>query len=155
MFLYRKKKVVEKNILDIIDERLNKLKVEKQEIEKNFGISEEKLQKRGKSKQDNTPMIHNKELKHLQTKHKYENLPSLEIKIKKEEKSNYKTPDVHTDSLKYEPNIDDLYDKNEFEAKFFTLESLKCQPSISRIDDNLISSYYEYTKEKFIDKNFK
>jgi hypothetical protein len=151
----KNRKISEKNIVDIMEERLQKLKEEKEEMEKLYGVNEENLKHLGKIKKELAPTVQNKEFKKIQKQHKLENLPSLEVKIKKETKKAYKSPDALVDSLKYEPNIDDLYDKNEFEAKFFSLESLKCPPSNSRIDDNLISSYYEYIKERFIQQNLK
>ena len=151
----KNRRVSEKNIVNIMEERLQKLKEEKEEMEKLYGVNEENLKLLAKIKKDPTPTLPNKELKKIQKQHKLENLPSLEIKVKKEVKKAYKSPDVYVDSLKYEPNIDDLYDKAEFEATFYSLESLKCPPSNSKIDDNLISSYYEYIKEKFIQENLK
>ena len=151
----KKPNASDKNIINIMEERLSKLKLEKEEIEKIYGVSEENLKQTLKIKKESTPTIHNKDFKKLNKQHKLENLPSLELKIKKEEKLIYKTPDSLTDALKYEPNIDDLYDKKEFESNFFSLESLKCIPTNSKIDDSLISSFYENRKERFIKTNFK
>lgn len=146
------KKASDLNIINIMEERLQQLKVEKEEMEKLYGVSEEKFKTIGKVKKDVTPSLQNYELAKLKEINRLDGLPSLEVQPKKEEKRIYKTPDALVDQLKYEPNINDLIDKNEFDAKFYTLDSLKCPPANSKIDDRLFSSFYEYNRDRLIDK---
>ena len=59
----------------------------------------------------------------------------------KEPRVNYKTPELLIDSLKYEPNINDLKDKETFEPTYTSLNTLKSKPTIPQGYD--ITSYIE------------
>ena len=62
----------------------------------------------------------------------YEHLQKIDDIKPKEYTSKYKTPDNLKDSLKYEPNINDLADKETFEPTFVTLDTLKSKPKVSK-----------------------
>ena len=112
------------NVIDSIDKRLEMLEKQKEEIQKKFGIDEALL---------NSINIYNNLPSHLMkktTKPKregYENLTKIAVISRIEEKynNNYKTPEKLIDSLKYEPNINDLITEEEFVPKFSNFKESK------------------------------
>ena len=120
---------LENNVITSIDKRLEKLEKQKEEIQKKYGINESLL---------NSININLNNFKYPQYIHKRVNRPVLEesknltkIEVQKcIEKSknlniNYKTPDKLVDSLKYEPNINDLIKEEEFFPKFSNIKEPK------------------------------
>jgi hypothetical protein len=110
------------NMIDVIEERLKQLEREKEEIENEYGINEDILQEYTKKP------IKIEKIKPVN----YNNLPKLEIRKKETIKNNYKTPDTLVDSLKYEPDINDLLDPDEFESKYTNIHNIKSNPSIPK-----------------------
>ena len=120
----------ENNIIDSIDKRLEMLEKQKEEIQKKFGIDEATL---------NSIKINDNQIQYPQylkrigkpEREGYENLTKIEVlKDKKSEKEknlniNYKTPEKLLDSLKYEPNINDLIQEDEFVPKFSNIKDPK------------------------------
>lgn len=118
-------------LLESIDKRLSELESEKNEIEKKFGISESILNSFSFSDKIPLPQTLTQPMGKPK-KINYENLQKIEEIKPKEIKSKYKTPDNLKDSLKYEPNINDLADKETFEPTYTTLDELKSKPTVSR-----------------------
>ena len=121
----------ENNIIDSIDKRLEMLEKQKEEIQKKFGIDEATL---------NSININDNQIKYPQYLNKrmgmpkregYGNLTKIEVsrdKNKEKEKNlnvNYRTPEKLIDSLKYEPNINDLIHEDEFVPKFSNIKDPK------------------------------
>ena len=123
----------ENNIIDSIDKRLEMLEKQKEEIQKRYGIDEATL---------NSINIHEQKFKYpnylskkmgMPKREGYDNLTKIEVlkdkdKDKEKEKYlniNYKTPEKLIDSLKYEPNINDLIQEEEFAPKFSNLNDPK------------------------------
>ena len=113
----------ENNVLDSIDKRLEMLEKQKEEIQRKYGINEATL---------NSININDIRIKKV-NKPKLEgsqNLTKIEV-IKASEKTkvnkniNYKTPEKLIDSLKYEPNINDLIQEDEFVPKFTNIKEPK------------------------------
>ena len=113
----------ENNVLDSIDKRLEMLEKQKEEIQRKYGINEATL---------NSININDIRIKKM-NKPKLEgsqNLTKIEV-IKTSEKTkvnkniNYKTPEKLIDSLKYEPNINDLIQEDEFVPKFTNIKEPK------------------------------
>ena len=115
------------NVIDSIDKRLEMLEKQKEEIQKKFGIDEALL---------NAININNNQINlpnHLMRKTNkpkregYENLTKIEVfpKINEKYSNNYKTPEKLIDSLKYEPNINDLITEEEFVPKFSNFQESK------------------------------
>ena len=110
------------NVLDSIDKRLEMLEKQKEEIQRKYGINEATL---------NSININDIRIKKI-NKPKLEGsqaLTKIEV-IKNVEKSkikniNYKTPEKLIDSLKYEPNIYDLIQEDEFVPKFSNIKEPK------------------------------
>ena len=110
------------NVLDSIDKRLEMLEKQKEEIQRKYGINETTL---------NSININDIRIKKV-NKPKLEGsqtLTKIEV-IKNVEKSkikniNYKTPEKLIDSLKYEPNIYDLIQEDEFVPKFSNIKEPK------------------------------
>ena len=110
------------NVLDSIDKRLEMLEKQKEEIQRKYGIKEATL---------NSININDIRIKKI-NKPKLEGsqtLTKIEV-IKNVEKSkikniNYKTPEKLIDSLKYEPNIYDLIQEDEFVPKFSNIKEPK------------------------------
>ena len=135
------------NILDSIDKRLEMLEKQKEEIQRKYGINEATL---------NSININDIRIKKI-NKPKFDlnqNLTKIEV-IKNPEKTkikniNYKTPERLIDSLKYEPNINDLIQENEFCPKFSNVKEPKSK-SINPptydvneyIDDVINPNYFE------------
>lgn len=139
-----------KNIIDAIEERLKQLEKEKDEIENLYGINEDVIKEFTNSKEKKEESL--KKTQNRIGKSKSElfydsKLPKLEITAKKEMKSFYKTPDTLQDSLKYEPNIKDLLDEEEFEPSFTNLNSLKTNPYVPKGSN--ISSYIDFLNEDY------
>ena len=121
----------ENNIIDSIDKRLEMLEKQKEEIQKKFGIDKATL---------NSININDNQIKYPQYLKKrmgmlkregFGNLTKIEVlrdKNKEKEKNfniNYKTPEKLIDSLKYEPNINDLIQEDEFIPKFSNIKDPK------------------------------
>ena len=123
----------ENNIIDSIDKRLEMLEKQKEEIQKKYGIDEATL---------NSININDQKFKYpnylskkmgMPKREGYDNLTKIEVlkdkdKDKEKEKYlniNYKTPEKLIDSLKYEPNINDLIQEEEFAPKFSNLNDPK------------------------------
>ena len=113
----------ENNVLDSIDKRLEMLEKQKEEIQRKYGINEATL---------NSININDIRIKKV-NKPKLEgsqNLTKIEV-IKTSEKTkvnkniNYKTPEKLIDSLKYEPNINNLIQEDEFVPKFTNIKEPK------------------------------
>ena len=108
------------NVLDSIDKRLEMLEKQKEEIQKKYGINEATL---------NSININDIRIKKV-NKPKLEgsqNLTKIEVlktseKTKVNKNINYKTPEKLIDSLKYEPNINDLIQEDEFVPKFTNIK---------------------------------
>ena len=113
----------ENNVLDSIDKRLEMLEKQKEEIQRKYGINEATL---------NSINISDIRIKKV-TKPKLEgsqNLTKIEVlkdteKTKINKNINYKTPEKLIDSLKYEPNINDLIQEDEFVPKFTNIKEPK------------------------------
>ena len=113
----------ENNVLDSIDKRLEMLEKQKEEIQRKYGINEATLNsiniKDIRIKKVNKPKLEGSQ-----------NLTKIEV-IKTSEKTkvnkniNYKTPEKLIDSLKYEPNINDLIQEDEFVPKFTNIKEPK------------------------------
>ena len=121
----------ENNVIDSIDKRLEMLEKQKEEIQKKFGIDEATLNSININ--DNKikyPSYLNKKMG-IPKREGYENLTKIEVlKDKDKEKErysniSYKTPEKLIDSLKYEPNINDLIQEEEFVPKFSNLNEPK------------------------------
>ena len=137
----------ENNVLDSIDKRLEMLEKQKEEIQRKYGINEATL---------NSININDIRIKKI-SKPKIEgsqNLTKIEV-VKNIDKSkikniNYKTPEKLIDSLKYEPNINDLITEDEFAPKFSNVKEPKSK-SINPptydineyIDDVINPNYFE------------
>ena len=112
------------NVIDSIDKRLEMLEKQKEEIQKKFGIDEALL---------NSINVNNNLPPHLMKKTNkpkregYETLTKITVIPKLGEKynNNYKTPEKLIDSLKYEPNINDLVTEEEFVPKFSNFKESK------------------------------
>jgi hypothetical protein len=138
----------EKNIIDVIEEKLKQLEREKNEIENLYGIDENILEEYTNKKQiANFEYDETKGIKTLKSRTIYANLPKLEAPTKKEIKMSYKTPESLQDSLKYEPDIKDLLEEDQFEPAFSSLNNLKIPPSIKKGYN--ISSYVEYLNDDY------
>ena len=113
----------ENNVLDSIDKRLEMLEKQKEEIQRKYGINEATL---------NSININDIRIKKV-NKPKLEgsqNLTKIEVlktseKTKVNKNINYKTPEKLIDSLKYEPNINDLIQEDEFVPKFINIKEPK------------------------------
>ena len=114
---------IDNNVIDSIDKRLEMLEKQKEEIQRKYGINEATL---------NSINISDIRIKKV-TKPKLEgsqNLTKIEVlkgseKIKINKNINYKTPEKLIDSLKYEPNINDLIQEDEFVPKYTNIKESK------------------------------
>ena len=114
---------LDNNVVDSIDKRLEMLEKQKEEIQRKYGINEATL---------NSINISDIRIKKV-TKPKLEgsqNLTKIEVlkdteKTKINKNINYKTPEKLIDSLKYEPNINDLIQEDEFVPKFTNIKEPK------------------------------
>ena len=119
----------ENNIIDSIDKKLEMLEKQKEEIQKKFGIDEKTLNSINiNDRQIQLPSYLNKKI--IKPKREgTENLTKIEVlKEREKEKNiniNYKTPEKLIDSLKYEPNINDLIQEDEFVPKFSNIKDPK------------------------------
>ena len=121
----------ENNVIDSIDKRLEMLEKQKEEIQKKFGIDEATLNSINISGHKiKYPSYLNKKMG-IPKREGYENLTKIEV-LKDRDKDkerysniNYKTPEILIDSLKYEPNINDLITEEEFVPKFTNLNEPK------------------------------
>ena len=121
----------ENNVIDSIDKRLEMLEKQKEEIQKKFGIDEATLNSINiNDHKIKYPSYLNKKMG-IPKREGYENLTKIEVlrdKDKEKERYsniNYKTPEKLIDSLKYEPNINDLIQEEEFAPKFSNLNDPK------------------------------
>ena len=114
---------LDNNVINSIDKRLEMLEKQKEEIQRKYGINEATL---------NSINISDIRIKKV-TKPKLEgsqNLTKIEVlkdieKTKINKNINYKTPEKLIDSLKYEPNINDLIQEDEFVPKFTNIKEPK------------------------------
>ena len=114
---------LDNNVIDSIDKRLEMLEKQKEEIQRKYGINEATL---------NSININDIRIKKV-NKPKLEgsqNLTKIEVlkdteKTKINKNINYKTPEKLIDSLKYEPNINDLIQEDEFVPKFTNIKEPK------------------------------
>ena len=114
---------LDNNVIDSIDKRLEMLEKQKEEIQRKYGINEATL---------NSINISDIRIKRV-TKPKLEgsqNLTKIEVlkdteKTKINKNINYKTPEKLIDSLKYEPNINDLIQEDEFVPKYTNIKEPK------------------------------
>ena len=114
---------IDNNVIDSIDKRLEMLEKQKEEIQRKYGINEATL---------NSINISDIRIKKV-TKPKLEgsqNLTKIEVfkgneKTKINKNINYKTPEKLIDSLKYEPNINDLIQEDEFVPKYTNIKEPK------------------------------
>ena len=114
---------LDNNVIDSIDKRLEMLEKQKEEIQRKYGINEATL---------NSINISDIRIKKV-TKPKLEgsqNLTKIEVlkgfeKTKINKNINYKTPEKLIDSLKYEPNINDLIQEDEFVPKYTNIKEPK------------------------------
>ena len=139
---------IDNNVIDSIDKRLEMLEKQKEEIQRKYGINEATL---------NSINISDIRIKKV-TKPKLEgsqNLTKIEVfkgneKTKINKNINYKTPEKLIDSLKYEPNINDLIQEDEFVPKYTNIKEPKSK-SINPptydineyIDDVINSNFFE------------
>ena len=138
----------EKNIIDVIEAKLKQWEKEKNEIEDLYGIDENILEEY--STKNYVPYVdqdQKKPCKTSKTKTMSSNLPKLEASSKKISKTFYKTPETLQDSLKYEPDIKDLLEEDEFEPSFASLNTIKISPSIKKGYN--IGSYLEYINKDY------
>lgn len=141
----------QKASLDVIDQielKLKQLEKEKNEIENLYGIDENVLSNYLTVQENIKSKITSKKVVQTNKLRNYDNLPDLETKKMQEKKMNYKTPETLQDSLKYEPNINDLLDENEFEPNFNSLGDLKTTPTIPRGFD--IKKYVNYVQNEYV-----
>ena len=114
---------LDNNVIDSIDKRLEMLEKQKEEIQRKYGINEATLNSINISdiriKRVNKP-----KLEGSQNLTKIEVLKDIE-KTKINKNINYKTPEKLIDSLKYEPNINDLIQEDEFVPKFTNIQEPK------------------------------
>ena len=156
------------NIIDAIEERLKQLELEKDNIEKMYGINEDLIKEysnnstnninfnnlNNKSKFPSKINTTNKISQNFNTKNYYTNtstpLPKLETQTTRKDFKNslYKTPESLQDSLKYEPSIKDLLDENDLEPSFSNLNNLKTNPFIAKSSN--ISEYINHINEDYI-----
>ena len=139
----------ENNIIDSIDKKLEMLEKQKEEIQKKFGIDEATLNSINiNDRQIQFPSYLNKKI--IKPKREgTENLTKIEVlKEREKEKNiniNYKTPEKLIDSLKYEPNINDLIQEDEFVPKFSNIKDPKSKSinpptyEINEYIDNVIN----------------
>ena len=114
---------IDNKFIDSIDKRLEMLEKQKEEIQRKYGINEATL---------NSINISDIRIKKV-TKPKLEgsqNLTKIEVfkgneKTKINKNINYKTPEKLIDSLKYEPNINDLIQEDEFVPKYTNIKEPK------------------------------
>ena len=114
---------IDNNVIDSIDKRLEMLEKQKEEIQRKYGINEATL---------NSINISDIRIKKV-AKPKLEgsqNLTKIEVfkgneKTKINKNINYKTPEKLIDSLKYEPNINDLIQEDEFVPKYTNIKEPK------------------------------
>lgn len=138
----------EKNMIDVIEKKLKELEQEKFEIENLYGIDENILEEYSNKANNPNFQTNSKKLsKPTKLKTVYANLPKLEASVKKETKFPYKIPDSLQDSLKYEPDIKDLLEEEEFEPSFSSLSNLKIPPSIKKGYN--IDNYVEYINDDY------
>jgi hypothetical protein len=143
----------DKNVIDMIEERLKQLEKEKEEMEKLYNLDENLLKEVTSSNNinitNNKSSLKKKTISHPQPN--YENLTKLDVSFKKELKKFYKTPNTLQDSLKFEPDIKDLLLKDEFEPTFTNNKNIKLGPTIPKGFN--ISLYIDYINSDYM-KNY-
>ena len=130
------------DVIYSIDKKLEQLEKEREEIEKKYGIDENILNSFSFTDKiiQFPPSLTQPIPKPKRVT--YENITKIKNDVKiKEPKVNYKTPELLIDSLKYEPNINDLKDKETFEPTYTSLNTLKSKPTIPQGYD--VTSYIE------------
>ena len=143
---------IDNNVIFSIDKRLEQLEKQKEEIQKKYGINESLLNSINiNDNKFHYPQYINKKI----TKPKLEDskyLTKIEVKPSNEKSKNlninYKTPEKLVDSLKYEPNINDLIKEDEFVPKFSNMKEPKTKSinpptyDINDYIDNVINPNY-------------
>jgi hypothetical protein len=138
----------DKNMIDVIEKKLKELEQEKYEIENLYGIDENILEEYSNKIGNPNYQSNSKKIsKPSKSKTIYANLPKLEASVKKESKIPYKIPESLQDSLKYEPDIKDLLEEEEFEPSFSSLSNLKIPPSMKKGYN--INNYVEYINDDY------
>ena len=140
-----------KNIIDVIDKKLEILTKEKEEIEKKYGIDENLLN--SFSFNGMLPQFPPSLTQSIPktSKINYENLTKIEEIKPKEIKSKYKTPENYIESLKYEPELKDVFDKETYEPTYISLNNLKSKPSNPKTYD-ITQFVYESTNEDYFNE---
>ena len=140
-----------KNIIDVIDKKLEILTKEKEEIEKKYGIDENLLN--SFSFNGMLPQFPPSLTQSIPktSKINYENLTKIEEIKPKEIKSKYKTPENYLESLKYEPELKDVFDKETYEPTYISLNNLKSKPSNPKTYD-ITQFVYESTNEDYFNE---
>jgi hypothetical protein len=135
------------NIIQAIEDRLKILEKEKDQIETMYGIDYNLINNFQESKKK----IQQQNINSFKNQHAiYEKspLPKLEVSKKKEIKNVYKTPEYLKESLRYEPNIKDLWTEKNFEPSFSNLKSLKTTTILPRGDG--IYNYISWLSHEFL-----
>lgn len=141
------------DIIISIDKRLAQLEQERSEIERKYGIDDNVLNSFSFSDKFIQFPSHLTKPIPKPTKIPYETITKINPQYKpKEIKINYKTPENLINSLKHEPNITDLKDKEIFEPSYAHLNTLKSKPTLPHgyditqyIQDNINKDYMEET----------
>lgn len=141
----------DKNIIDAIDERLEMLEKEKEEIEKKFGLDQNFLKTFSFTDNLSQNTYMSKTKQHKPKKINYEKLTKINnVKYEQEPLiNNYKTPDKLMNSLKYEPNINELLDQENFKPVFTSLntnQTTLSNPRTYEINDYLS----DFVNQEFI-----
>ena len=148
----------ENSVIDSIDKRLEMLEKQKEEIQKKFGIDEATLNSININEhQIKYPQYINKKIG-MPKREMYGNFTKIDVLNKNKEKEknlniNYKTPEKLIDSLKYEPNINDAIQEDEFIPKFSNIKDPKSKsinPPTYEINDYIA----ELINSKFFEDIF-
>ena len=154
---YEDSEALEKNkdygVIDQIEEKLKQLEKEKNDIENLYGIDQNILSDYLSVQENIKKKINSKKFIEKNNKRNYESLGKLEYKKPEEKKMKYKTPEEFQETLKYEPNLYDLLDKEEFEPKFSSIDDLKTKPNFVRNFD--VKEYNDYRFNEYFDNYLK
>lgn len=146
--------IVNNNILNQIDERLNLLQKEKEKLEEIYGLNENLIREQDI---DINQYLNVKLKKPTQYEKLIKNIPSLE-KDPPNDISHYKQNKIYAPSekylqtLKYEPNINDLKDEDEYEycekvvnyiyPSINPIKEDEIEEYLDDFDDNIINNFY-------------
>lgn len=143
----------EYNAIEQIEHRLKMLECEKNEIEQLYGLNEELIADTGSFKRK-IDLFDTKLRKPVEYRQYIDQLPNVKNQTEYEQtaKSNYKPSDKYKESLKYEPNINDLREDKEFEAKFKPTKYFP--PSILPTkEEALLDEVIEIMEAEYIEDN--